>query len=89
VAVKDGLVAFGEIGLTGRLRVATQAERRLEECAKLGFAAVLAPKGTTARSSIAIVEAGTAAQALAAGLGEAAADADQAARFARASSSSA
>jgi predicted ATP-dependent serine protease len=36
VAVRDGLAAFGEIGLTGRLRVAAQAERRVEECRKLG-----------------------------------------------------
>src|SRR5216117_2125849 len=41
--VKDGLAAFGELGLTGRLRAATQADRRLQECAKLGIAAVLAP----------------------------------------------
>ena len=36
--VREGLAAFGEIGLTGRLRQASQAERRLEECAKLGIA---------------------------------------------------
>src|SRR5881397_435754 len=30
--VRDGIAAFGELGLTGRLRPATQAERRLEEC---------------------------------------------------------
>ncbi len=35
--VREGLAAFGEIGLTGRLRPASQAERRLEECAKLGI----------------------------------------------------
>jgi DNA repair protein RadA/Sms len=46
VAVKEGHAAFGEIGLTGRLRPAAQAERRLEECAKLGLAAVVAPDGT-------------------------------------------
>ena len=34
----SGLAAFGEIGLTGRLRPATQAERRVEECRKLGLA---------------------------------------------------
>ena len=34
---RAGLAAFGEVGLTGRLRPATQAERRLEECAKLGL----------------------------------------------------
>src|SRR3954470_468214 len=38
---KDGLAAFGEIGLTGRLRPAAQADRRLEECAKLGIKVVL------------------------------------------------
>ncbi len=41
-----GLAVFGEIGLTGRLRPAAQAERRLEECRKLGITAVLAPDGT-------------------------------------------
>jgi DNA repair protein RadA/Sms len=34
--VRDGVAAFGEIGLTGRLRPAAQAERRAEECRKLG-----------------------------------------------------
>ena len=37
VPVRDGVAVFGEIGLTGRLRPAAQAERRLEECAKLGL----------------------------------------------------
>jgi DNA repair protein RadA/Sms len=44
--VLEGLAAFGEIGLTGRLRPATQAVRRLEECGKLGVAQVIAPAGT-------------------------------------------
>ena len=35
-AVRDQVAVFGEIGLTGRLRVATQADRRVEECRKLG-----------------------------------------------------
>src|SRR5438552_17435354 len=34
--VQDGTAAFGEIGLTGRLRAATQAERRVEEVVKVG-----------------------------------------------------
>ena len=38
VPVREGFAAFGEIGLTGRLRQASQSERRLEECAKLGIA---------------------------------------------------
>jgi DNA repair protein RadA/Sms len=70
VAVKEGLVAFGELGLTGRLRAATQAERRLEECAKLGFRAVLAPKGTPLRSRLVLEEAETVREAVKAGLGE-------------------
>src|SRR5207248_1511272 len=46
VAMQEGLAAFGEIGLTGRLRPAAQAERRLEECAKLGLETVVAPADT-------------------------------------------
>ncbi len=45
----EGLAAFGEIGLTGRLRPAAQAERRLEECRKLGLESVVVPEGTPAR----------------------------------------
>jgi DNA repair protein RadA/Sms len=52
VAVVDAAAAFGEIGLTGRLRAASQAERRLEECAKLGVALVLAPEGTPERRGL-------------------------------------
>jgi DNA repair protein RadA/Sms len=44
--VREGLAAFGEIGLTGRLRPVTQAGRRIEECRKLGISPVLAPAGT-------------------------------------------
>ena len=44
--VVEGLAAFGEIGLTGRLRAAAQAPRRIEECRKLGVSSVLAPEGT-------------------------------------------
>src|SRR5438128_11080534 len=76
VAVKDGLAAFGELGLTGRLRVATPAERRLEACAKLGFTAVLAPKGTPSRAKLTLAEAETAREAVRTGLEEAAGDAD-------------
>ncbi len=57
--LKPGLAAFGEIGLTGRLRPAAQAERRLEECTKLGLAAAVAPVGTTARGKLRILEADT------------------------------
>ena len=66
--VKPGLAAFGEIGLTGRLRPATQAERRLEECAKLGLAAALAPAGTGVRGKLRILEAETLREAAKAGI---------------------
>ena len=39
--LRENVAAFGELGLTGRLRPAAQAERRLEECAKLGLAAAV------------------------------------------------
>ena len=39
---RPGLACFGEIGLTGRLRTASQADRRLGECAKLGLVEVVA-----------------------------------------------
>jgi DNA repair protein RadA/Sms len=71
VAVKEGLAAFGELGLTGRLRAATQAERRLEECAKLGFTSVLVPKGTPSRGKPALAEAETVRDAVRLAVGDA------------------
>jgi DNA repair protein RadA/Sms len=50
--VPAGVAAFGEIGLTGRLRPASQAERRLDECAKLGLRTVIVPAGTTDRRGV-------------------------------------
>ena len=58
----------GEIGLTGRLRPAAQSERRLEECAKFGVAAAIAPEGTRSRSKIHVSASGTLRDALRAGL---------------------
>jgi DNA repair protein RadA/Sms len=74
--VQSGLAAFGEIGLTGRLRTAAQAERRLEECAKLGLAAVVAPAGTQAHGKIRIEAAETLRAAIRAGLDASAERAD-------------
>jgi DNA repair protein RadA/Sms len=68
--VREGLAAFGEIGLTGRLRPAAQAERRLEECAKLGLRTALVPSGTSARGTLALLEAETLKRAIGAGLDE-------------------
>jgi len=66
-AVKEATAAFGEIGLTGRLRAATQAERRLEECAKFGLRQVVAPAGTPS-GKLSILEAVTLGRAIRAGL---------------------
>src|SRR5881409_124585 len=57
--LKPKLAAFGEIGLTGRLRPAAQAERRVEECTKLGLQAAVAPAGTAARGKLRILAAPT------------------------------
>ncbi len=66
--VRAGTAAFGEIGLTGRLRPATQADRRLEECAKLGLGHVVAPKDTPGRGTLRVTQAETLRQAIKAGL---------------------
>jgi DNA repair protein RadA/Sms len=63
--------AFGEIGLTGRLRVAAQARRRLEECANLGIRTVIAPAETPSAKGVRVVEADTLRAALGAGLTDA------------------
>src|SRR5687767_9442019 len=75
--VRERWAAFGEVGLTGHLRVAAQAERRLEECAKLGLAAALAPSGTPSRGRLHVQEAETLRQALGAGLDAERAEADE------------
>jgi DNA repair protein RadA/Sms len=70
--LKEGLASFGELGLTGRLRPAAQAERRLEECAKLGVVLALAPAGTRERrEGPRVVSADTLRQAVREGLGPA------------------
>jgi DNA repair protein RadA/Sms len=68
--VHEGLATFGEIGLTGRLRPAAQAERRLEECAKLGLKSALVPSGTKGRGTLALLSVETLREATRAGLDE-------------------
>ena len=41
--VRSGLVAVGEVGLAGEIRLVTQIERRLTEAARLGFTSALLP----------------------------------------------
>jgi DNA repair protein RadA/Sms len=63
--VRTGLACFGEIGLTGRLRPASQAGRRLGECAKLGLAEAVVPEGTPGSGKLRITRAATLRQAVA------------------------
>jgi DNA repair protein RadA/Sms len=66
--VRASTATFGEIGLTGRLREVTQADRRLEECTKLGLETVVAPSGTPSHGKIRVTQAETLRQAIKAGL---------------------
>jgi DNA repair protein RadA/Sms len=66
--VRHGVSCFGEVGLTGRLRLVSQAERRLAECAKLGFAEALVPGGTEPHGRMRLTAAGTLRTAITAGL---------------------
>jgi DNA repair protein RadA/Sms len=68
VPLREGVATFGEIGLTGRLRPASQAERRLEECGKLGIAVVIAPAGTQFRTGLRVEPVETLRAAIKAGL---------------------
>ncbi|MBA2360292.1 MAG: DNA repair protein RadA [Actinobacteria bacterium] len=66
--VPAGFAAFGEIGLTGRLRPAAQADRRLEECVKLRLTTVIAPAATKRRRGIEVRALDSLRQAIDAGL---------------------
>jgi DNA repair protein RadA/Sms len=70
VPARDRSAAFGEIGLTGRLRPASHVDRRIEECAKLGIRTIFVPHSTAGRRPasqlVTVVE--TLRAALAAGL---------------------
>ena len=70
IPVLPATAAFGEIGLTGRLRPAAQARRRLEECAKLGIRTVLAPAESPQAKGLRVVEADTLLAAVGASLAE-------------------
>ncbi|MBU4609934.1 DNA repair protein RadA [Achromobacter sp. GG226] len=51
-ALPKGLIAFGEIGLTGEIRPAPRGQERLREAAKLGFGIALIPKANAPRQPI-------------------------------------
>jgi DNA repair protein RadA/Sms len=66
--VRSGLACLGEIGLTGRLRPVTQLDRRLAECAKLGFREALVPDGTSSHGNMSLTPAATLRRAISAAL---------------------
>ncbi|MDR0928264.1 MAG: DNA repair protein RadA [Oscillospiraceae bacterium] len=65
-----GLVVFGEVGLLGEVRAVAHAERRLAECARLGFTSCVLPRenlrNLRAPEGIALHGVDTVAQALSA-----------------------
>ena len=52
----DGLVLFGELGLSGEVRPAPYGEERLREAAKLGFRQAVIPQANRPRKAIAGIE---------------------------------
>jgi len=69
VPVRPGLAAFAEIGLTGRLRAATQTGRRAGECAKLGLERALVCQGSVKNGAgLELIEVARLGKALALGL---------------------
>ncbi|MEZ5102178.1 MAG: DNA repair protein RadA [Thermoleophilia bacterium] len=62
--VRPRIACFAEVGLTGRLRPASQAERRLAECAKLGLAEAIVSEATDAKATIRVTRAGSLREAI-------------------------
>jgi DNA repair protein RadA/Sms len=70
--LSPGLVAMGEIGLSGELRSVPNLERRIAEAARLGFKSCLVPRMSHKLSAdvkgVEVLRAGTVAEALRLGL---------------------
>jgi DNA repair protein RadA/Sms len=66
--IKDGTAVFGEVGLAGEIRGATQAPLRVREAAQMGFSRCVLPPGncppTDIPPGIELVEVKTVAEAL-------------------------
>jgi DNA repair protein RadA/Sms len=45
VPVREGIVCFGEVGLTGEIRTVSHADRRVSEASRQGFTTCLLPPG--------------------------------------------
>ena len=74
-ALPNGIMAFGEIGLTGELRAVSSAEQRVQEAIRLGFRACMMPKQDLGRMKIPegfrIIQIRNVAQAIAAAFADA------------------
>ena len=57
--IPSGVLAFGEVGLTGEIRAVSNADLRIAEAARMGFRCAVVPqhnmKGITARSDIKVI----------------------------------
>jgi DNA repair protein RadA/Sms len=62
--VVPGLVAAGEVGLSGELRQVAQTPRRLAEAARLAFGVAIVPRSAPAAEGIDVVRVSTVAEAL-------------------------
>ncbi|MSO27183.1 MAG: DNA repair protein RadA [Candidatus Nanopelagicales bacterium] len=51
IALPSGLIAIGEVGLSGDVRKVTALTRRLAEAARLGFTDAIIPRGATSDSN--------------------------------------
>jgi DNA repair protein RadA/Sms len=73
VALPQGTVAFGEVGLAGDLRPVTGAPRRLAEAARIGFRRAVVPAGSLSEGGappgMQVLEATSVVQAVSAALG--------------------
>src|SRR5215217_3457326 len=74
-AVGKGTACFGEVGLTGDIRYVSGAQRRTTEMAKMGFARIIRPEGTSdgpsdteTRREASVVEVNTLEEAVAVAL---------------------
>lgn len=54
--VRKGLVAFGEVGLTGEIRRVPYADMRLAEAKRLGFQETLGPRGAKSATELASIK---------------------------------
>ena len=67
-AVGPEVAVMGEVGLAGEVRTVPQCERRISECARLGFTTIIVPRANARRvqtpDGVKVVGVDTVAQAL-------------------------